>query len=493
MRRNFQSDKASLKTKYRVGAERSLTRADLLNTSEIPTIQALIIFLTVLSGEGPARSTWSLTGLLVRLAVSLGLHRDGQSLSSMSPFEAEIRRRMWWNICILDCQADESQLQDYLVNEHMFSTQPPTNLNDADIWPEMATPANARTGATEMSVNLERCEIWQLGRMMRANAVAEAPGTDIVRLTYDRRLEAIHDFRNRNLLNRQPPANGDYRKDAFVRTCIAWCANRFESTANYQYALAKNIDPSFSQHSFNIAVEILEQMVMLAHAPSNAKWAWINQGNVQWQALGIVLGHMSKMPWEARFERAWLAVCSSLHGAPESIQREQMWRPLQALLERAKKRRNDYFLLQNSGAAQTPTDSGLVAPGAALMYNTSASPGIADPSQHFFQCYNHLESGGDPNAGLPTPVPTCSAAFDISSYLPTAGPGATPVAPFESSDTMYSSGADQSWLFADAAFAPGASEWPNAEDTVDWQEWNRHAQAYEQSAFWRFPRAGSGR
>jgi hypothetical protein len=43
----------------------------------------------------------TLTGLAIRIAHSLGLHRDGTNFD-VSPFDTEMRRRCWWQICVLD-------------------------------------------------------------------------------------------------------------------------------------------------------------------------------------------------------------------------------------------------------------------------------------------------------------------------------------------------------------------------------------------------------
>lgn len=48
-------------------------------------------------------SLWTLLGVAVRIGQGLGLHRDGTSLG-LSPFEIEMRRRLWWNIVVLDAR-----------------------------------------------------------------------------------------------------------------------------------------------------------------------------------------------------------------------------------------------------------------------------------------------------------------------------------------------------------------------------------------------------
>jgi Fungal specific transcription factor domain len=54
----------------------------------------------------PERSVWILLGVAIRAAQSLGLHRDPSNFS-VSLFEAEIRRRLWWYIVSLDSRTGE--------------------------------------------------------------------------------------------------------------------------------------------------------------------------------------------------------------------------------------------------------------------------------------------------------------------------------------------------------------------------------------------------
>lgn len=48
-----------------------------------------------------AHAFWILTGSAVRIGQRLGIHRDGSS-HNLSPFDTEMRRRVWWQIVFLD-------------------------------------------------------------------------------------------------------------------------------------------------------------------------------------------------------------------------------------------------------------------------------------------------------------------------------------------------------------------------------------------------------
>ena len=89
---NFDTDKDQLVARYRLGTEQALEQADFLNNPDIIILQALAIYLGVLQHTGETRSAWFLAGVLVRIAVSMKLHRDGSNVANITPFEIEMRR-----------------------------------------------------------------------------------------------------------------------------------------------------------------------------------------------------------------------------------------------------------------------------------------------------------------------------------------------------------------------------------------------------------------
>ncbi|EEU36770.1 uncharacterized protein NECHADRAFT_19679, partial [Fusarium vanettenii 77-13-4] len=96
------------------------------------------------------RLSWKLSGLAVRLAQTFGLHRE-DSFVGLSIYEVEMRRRLWWQIAILDAPSAEAYSGEYNLSS---DTNPPRNLDDAQIYPAMAEyPPEARR-ITEMTFTL---------------------------------------------------------------------------------------------------------------------------------------------------------------------------------------------------------------------------------------------------------------------------------------------------------------------------------------------------
>ncbi|CAK7203187.1 hypothetical protein SEUCBS139899_005918 [Sporothrix eucalyptigena] len=137
--------------------DRLLTVAHLVVNADIPSIQALAIYVTCLRVHEVGRSVWVLNGLAIRLAQSIGLHRDGAHLR-LSPFETEMRLRLWWHLCVLDSRAPEDQGLQPTIAVTNWELRLPLNVNDSQLYPDMdCLPLDADTW-TDMSFFLVQTE-----------------------------------------------------------------------------------------------------------------------------------------------------------------------------------------------------------------------------------------------------------------------------------------------------------------------------------------------
>lgn len=115
-------ERSSLLNKYRFALEQALARANFLYCDEIVILQSFVIFLILLRRNDDARKIWTLTGLVVRIAQTLGIHRDGSHFG-LSPFEVEMRRRLWWQVCVLDARSSEDHGCDPTIVEAQFDAK----------------------------------------------------------------------------------------------------------------------------------------------------------------------------------------------------------------------------------------------------------------------------------------------------------------------------------------------------------------------------------
>jgi len=112
-----------------------------------------------------------LVGVAIRIAQSMGLHRDGP-IFGINPLETEIRRRLWYEICLLDLRTAEEHGSDPGISTQSYDTKLPLNIEDTDILPNSAYPIIPRKGFTEMTFSLIRFEVLDCFRIV----VKSTPG-----------------------------------------------------------------------------------------------------------------------------------------------------------------------------------------------------------------------------------------------------------------------------------------------------------------------------
>ncbi|KAL8677396.1 MAG: hypothetical protein Q9186_006171 [Xanthomendoza sp. 1 TL-2023] len=104
------------------------------------------------------RALWIHSGTAIRLGQRIGLHRDGTALG-LPPFEIEIRRRLWWQMVVVDTRLAEISGAGTSMLSAPFNTCLPLNVNDADLSPEMGELPPEHTRTTDMTFCLTRYEI----------------------------------------------------------------------------------------------------------------------------------------------------------------------------------------------------------------------------------------------------------------------------------------------------------------------------------------------
>lgn len=109
-------------------------------------------------GTNP-RSCTAMLGVAIRLAQCLGMHRESM-LARCTPFEAEMRRRLWWCLMLYDERMGEKADHKDPVLAPTWDCRIPLSCNDSDLWPEMKEPPSpSRSRTTESLFVVIRSEL----------------------------------------------------------------------------------------------------------------------------------------------------------------------------------------------------------------------------------------------------------------------------------------------------------------------------------------------
>ncbi|KAG9679420.1 hypothetical protein KCU87_g795, partial [Aureobasidium melanogenum] len=149
---------------YTALAQQALINARFLQTPNFLTLQALTLFLVAQRARLDPQTMWQLTGVAIRSAQQLGYHREkALRSSSVSVFQAELRRRLWWELTLLESfAAKQCGVMSMISFRSLWDTDRPLNINDSALHPEMKDVPQDVTGVTEMSFCSARFEVGEL-------------------------------------------------------------------------------------------------------------------------------------------------------------------------------------------------------------------------------------------------------------------------------------------------------------------------------------------
>ncbi|KAG9736342.1 hypothetical protein KCU73_g10272, partial [Aureobasidium melanogenum] len=153
-----------------------LADANFLEVATTEALQALVLYLMAARQHSTPQSLWMVIGVAVRLAHRLGIHRE-KSLQGMTVFAAEMNRRLWWQLHLLNrhyvnlCEDIDSSDPAHIL---IFDTKRPLNLNEADLHPDMTTLPPEREGVTDMVFCSIRYEIGSFVRDLSLTAESQS-------------------------------------------------------------------------------------------------------------------------------------------------------------------------------------------------------------------------------------------------------------------------------------------------------------------------------
>ena len=359
----FGEDKNVLLARYRFAIEQALARANFLTTEEIIVLQAFVIFLICLRRNNDARVIWTLTGLIVRIGQTIGVHRDGSHFG-LAPFEVEMRRRLWWQVCILDTRASEDHGCDPTIIEQAFDTKMPMNINDVDIMPDMKEFPPERQGCTDMSFCLIRFEVANTFR--RINYIPPGPP------------RACNEFfSNVTLQDKEKWITECHQRleERYLKHCDMSVPLFWVTATVARLMMSKmwlmvyhpfqrqdggaSLPSETKEKLFITSLENIEYSLLLETESRTMKWGWLFKTYMQWHALAFILSELCERTTGDLVERAWSAVEKTRDGRwgmhiSEDSRAGHLWRPLKKLYRKAKEARQR-GIQEEALAKQNPT------------------------------------------------------------------------------------------------------------------------------------------
>lgn len=309
----------TLLSRYISATKAALLRTKFMGTTSLVVLQALFLHLLTVRDIYEPRVVWSLTGVAVRIAQSMGLDRDGVSLG-LPPFETEMRRRIWWQLKTHDFRTAElcglAKFRD--LDTGPKSTKWPTNVNDDQLYsgmPSLPTESNKLTDTVLVALRYELSN-FTAGRIARFRQQGINPSEWDFHASGSDKVEIDEAFRElEEILETKYLRYCDPSQPLHLMTMLmarsAMNAVRFLTHHPRGWASIEQTPLSERQWVWEISINLLEQHNMVRSNPRLKQFAWHAQYFLQWHSLIHVLDTLRANPLIADAEKVWQLIVNT--------------------------------------------------------------------------------------------------------------------------------------------------------------------------------------
>lgn len=313
---------------YEIAFEKALDSVDILKAKDIVILQAAVLFLLCSRAGGNTRLVWAKTAVIIRLAQSLQLHIDGGKLD-LSPFETEMRRRLWWYICILDMLSSEEQAVDTQIRPGMFDTKYPSNIDGENLFPEMAILPPEREVFTDITHCIMCSTVlndvyWSPTILDKSLSISQTDQEKIVTKIG----KVLHD-KYLSHFDLDIPLQWISATIIRLQLARAWLVVQKPCEQPPSSASPRN------DTAFETAVESVNFSYLLQTNPVTTRWTWLCKSYKQWYIMAYLLTELCARPLCAETDHAWDVVTKMLVQWQQNVQHHTAFeKPFEELVER---------------------------------------------------------------------------------------------------------------------------------------------------------------
>ncbi|KAI9813740.1 MAG: hypothetical protein M1826_002385 [Phylliscum demangeonii] len=156
----YQGRCLQLANSYRNRTVECLVLADICKPAS-PMIEAFMLHLYGEFMRNAELQSWVMGGMIVRLAMRMGYHRDPNPFPNITPFQGELRRRVWTFVRLVDLLLSFQIGLPSMIRSADCDTALPRNLYDEEISRHTAVlpPSRPSTEPTPLSYMLTKAQL----------------------------------------------------------------------------------------------------------------------------------------------------------------------------------------------------------------------------------------------------------------------------------------------------------------------------------------------
>ncbi|OCL08872.1 hypothetical protein AOQ84DRAFT_272746, partial [Glonium stellatum] len=336
----FHASRSAVSADHRVACEGALERAGLITTRDITTLQAFVLYLIATRTQDQSRGVWTLVPVAVRIARALFLHVDGHTPHETF-FEKQMRRRLWYTICLLDLQTSFDQASEPVITPDSLHPSMPKNVNDSEFEPEFNGDLPDREDLTDMTFSLVTYNAQASGKVLNfipASGVAKSSMG--VTYNWDARQRYVENFEQTvmKLLRHCDPSGGSYAWFAFHGSEAMVAAMKLAALRPL-YRAGSGAPPRVqgSSHLLELSAIVLEKVYLIRTDLRGEAFRWYIV--LQWHALAIAIAECYACNDAALVKRLWPLIETSFKHHSDSMieyRRGMLWRPMEKLMGRTR-------------------------------------------------------------------------------------------------------------------------------------------------------------
>jgi hypothetical protein len=256
-----------------------------------------------------ARIVWMLSGVAQRIGQRIGLHRDGDMLK-LAPFEAEIRRRLWWQIVMLEGFSQKLAGTGTGSNAAALvgDVKLPANLNDSDLFAGMKELPKESDRCTEMMFFLIRCHVGEfLKRFESPKATFDGVWNKLTTSSVDVDIKetAIAELERlfeKKFLRHCDPSITWHLMCSHLAKAIIFMMRFMAYGASYQGETETQAE---KDALFSMALQVLTSSNLVYTKKEMQGFMWHVNMHFQWKAYVYVLSELRHRTSGPEVEQAW--------------------------------------------------------------------------------------------------------------------------------------------------------------------------------------------
>lgn len=249
-------------------------------------------------------------GVAIRIAQRMGMDSES-TCAKLSPFEAEMSRRLWWSLVLFDSRMSELAGHKSSVLSPTWNCKVPLNVNDSDIRPEMKEPPALQGKTTESTFAVVRSELADFTRhtMFHVEFTSPAlkPIISLSRHNPPPEREALATFEemveSKHLKFCNPDIPLHFMTIWTTRTYLAKC-RLIEHHSTYSSSSAHQTEVQHDT-AMAYALKMLECDTKVLKSPLTKGYIWFLDYFFPFMAYIHIVQDLQRRPVSKQAQRAW--------------------------------------------------------------------------------------------------------------------------------------------------------------------------------------------